>query len=228
MREFDKASDNFEKLIVLKQKQYGENSKHLVENIMQLMTSSQASRDVDLSIKRAKRAYNIMHAVINEADTKLITSSGIMTEEESKKLVEEIKKYKESLTDVIFTYLNLHRLTDDFQMANKLAKEHVDAAKESHGVYSRHYTYSLLVQAQCMTKLKFADHTKSLETINKALEIQLEVCAKNGTNFMHDKFLPRIYEEKGVICNMLVEQDAKYKFKAFQAFNNALEIMKTS
>ena len=36
MQQFERASANYEKLIELKQLQYGENSKHLSENLMQL------------------------------------------------------------------------------------------------------------------------------------------------------------------------------------------------
>ena len=31
---------------------------------------------------------------------------------------------------------------------------------------------------------------------------------------MHDKFLARIYEEKGLICELMAEDDADYQLRA--------------
>ena len=147
---------------------------------MQLMTASQASRDVDKNLERSKRAYEIITAVISEADTKLVTESGTMTPQETKALSEEIKRYKASLVDVLFTYLNCHRLNENYAEANNLAREHTQVAKDAYGGESKNYTYALMVQAQCMAKMRFADHSKSLNVINQALQKQLEICAKGG------------------------------------------------
>ena len=92
-----------------------------------------------------------------------------LTSDEIAKTKKEIKKYKECFIDVSFNYLNLYRLKDDFVTAYNIAKEHTQVSKEVFSKLDKHYTYALLIQAQCMSRVKNVDHRDTLEVINEAL-----------------------------------------------------------
>ena len=71
LRMFDRACDNYEKLIDLKELQYGANSHHLSENLMQLQTASLGTDDVQLNLKRALRAHTVHVAIIKKLNDEL-------------------------------------------------------------------------------------------------------------------------------------------------------------
>ena len=55
------------------------------------------------------------------------------------------------------------------------------------------------------------------------------VCEKEGKNFMFDKFLSRIYEEKACILQLLsVEGGKDFTVRAIQCYCTALELIQTS
>lgn len=83
---------------------------------MQLMHASQTAKDVDKNLMRTKRAYDLLKIVITEIENKIKfpESKEDKTPEAKQKYLKEVDKYKQCLIDIMFNFLNLYRIKDDF------------------------------------------------------------------------------------------------------------------
>lgn len=92
-----------------------------------------------------------------------------------------------------------------------------------------------MLEAQSILTVGTVDKREGLAAINEALKIQIDICKfKLHKNPMNDKFIARIYEEKGVILKEISEEckdgekQTLIRVKAMQAFNSGLAAMNQS
>ena len=56
-----------------------------------------------------------------------------------------------------------------------------------------------MIEAQSICAVKTVDKKEALNCVNEALQIQINNCQIKNQNIMSNKFIARIYEEKGIV-----------------------------
>lgn len=104
-------------------------------------------------MSRSLEAKEVLDSVISQLDNNLVMNASNLTDEEKKKVIEEMNTYKKYKMDVCFILHNLYRHRDNFVLALDYCKEHSQLNREIHKAESQYYAYALLLEALCMSKI---------------------------------------------------------------------------